>query len=181
MSDIDPSAFTFATERLQLRPLEAADEALYHELYTDPDTMRFIAPPLTTEQAASRFRKILARQHEPSLAGRFLVMLEQATRQPIGVCGTSKYDAETLRLEVGIVLKAVARSQGMAREALAALISKVFAVSPVREIYVRFSADNVAMERASVHMGLTPCADELQEQGAFWNRVWSVHRSTRCV
>jgi RimJ/RimL family protein N-acetyltransferase len=178
MSEIDLSVFTFATARLQLRPLEVADEALYHELYTDPDTMRFIAPPLTTEQATNRFRKVVAWQREPSFARRFLVMLERVTQRPIGICGTSNYDAETLRLEVGIVLKAVARSRGLAREALVGLINKVFAMSSVREIYVRFSAHNVAMERTSVRVGFTPCADAIQEQGLLSERIWSVHRSS---
>lgn len=178
MSEIDLSTFTFATERLQLRPLDPADEALYHELYTDPDTMRFIAAPLTVEQAANSFRKVLARQCGSSLKGRCLVMLEQATLQPVGICGTSQYDTEGRRLEVGILLTPEARRRGFAREALTALLERIFAMSSVQEIYVRFSARCPAVERLNIRVGFTPCAGDVQEEGPLSKRVWSVRRSS---
>ncbi len=70
MSGIDLSTFTLVTERLQLCSLEPTDEMLYHELYADPETMRFIAPPFTAEQTANSFRKVLARHCKPSLKDR---------------------------------------------------------------------------------------------------------------
>lgn len=178
MSDSELSLFDFETERLHLRPLAESDKALFHGLYTDPETMRFIAPPLSAEKAAESFKKFVARQHEPSLKGRLLVMLDKATLQPVGICGTSQRDGEALRLEVGIILKREARSRGFAQNALTALIRRIFALSPIEEIYVRFSAQCPAVERLNIRVGFVPCAEEITEDGLWSKRVWSVHRSS---
>ena len=178
MDGIALPAFEFETARLLVRPLQAGDEALFHGLYTDPETMRFIGKPLSAEQASSRFRKIVARQREPSLQGRFLAMLDKATWQPLGICGTSHYDVAARRLEVGLVLRREARAQGFAREALAALMERIFAVSPVIEIEVKFSAENRAAERGSIGLGFMPCADDAKEPGLLSERRWLVHRSS---
>jgi len=170
--------FEFETARLFLRPLQAGDEALFLGLYTDPETMRFIGKPLSVEQAASRFRKIVASQRKPSLRGRFLAMLDKATRQPLGICGTSHYDVAELRLEVGLVLKREARAQGFAREAIAALMEHIFAASSVDEIEVKFSAENRAAERGGIGLGFMPCADDADEPGLSSERRWSVYRSS---
>jgi len=178
LSEIEPFAFDFETERLRLRPLNASDEALFHGLYTDQETMRFIAPPLSMEQASNNFQRIVARQSESSLKGRFLAMLDKATLQPVGICGTSRYDADALRVEVGIVLRPEARAKGFAREALTALMKRIFAVSPIQEICVRFSAQCPAVERLNIRVGFVPCVDEVQVEGLWSKRVWSAHRSS---
>jgi RimJ/RimL family protein N-acetyltransferase len=181
VSEIELSAFDFETERLHLRLLVEGDEALFHGLYTDPETMRFIGPPLSAEKAAKSFQKFITRQREPSLKGRLLVMLEKATLQPVGICGTSQRDGDALRLEVGIILKREARSRGFARETLTALIKRIFALSPIEEIYVRFSAQCPAVERLNIRVGFVPCANEITEDGLWSKRVWSVHRSSWCT
>lgn len=43
------------TPRLRLRLMEARDEAMFRHLYTDPDVMRRILPPLSAEAAAQSF------------------------------------------------------------------------------------------------------------------------------
>jgi RimJ/RimL family protein N-acetyltransferase len=178
MSEIKLSALDLETKRFRLRLLEEGDAALFHGLYTDPDTMRFICPPLSAEQAATRFPKIVARQRRPSFEGRFLVILDKATLQAVGICGTSQYDADALRLEVGMVLKPEARAQGVAREALTALMKRIFVVSPVNEIWAQFSAENLAARQLVVSIGFTPCADEGQREGVLSKHVYSAHRSS---
>lgn len=181
MNAFDPSLLALETERLRLRPLNTDDEALYHDLYTDPETMRFIAPPFSTEKAASSFRKVVALQHEPTLASRFMVIEEKAEQKGLGICGTSTFDADTRRVEVGIVLKSEGRSRGIGSEALPALMNRIFAVSLVQEIYLRFSAQHSVMLRLNTRVGFMPCADGAQEEGVLSKRVWSVHRSSWLV
>jgi [ribosomal protein S5]-alanine N-acetyltransferase len=178
VTEIELSAFDFETDRLRLRPLQEGDEALFHGLYTNLDTMRFICPPLSSEQAAARFPKIVARQRKPSLKGRFLLILDKATRQAVGICGTSQYDAGALRLEVGIVLTPEARAQGVAREALTALTKRIFVASPVNEIWARFSAENLTAMQLVVSVGFSPCADALRENGVAKTYHYSLHRSS---
>jgi RimJ/RimL family protein N-acetyltransferase len=171
-------SFSCETERLFLRPLAEGDEALFDRLYTDPETMRFIAPPLSAERALSRFRKIIMRQRKPSIDGRYLVILERETGKPVGICGTSHHDAEAQRLEVGMVLVPEGRNRGVAKEALSALMKHIFAVSPVDKIEAKVFAENQAAERVLVSQGFTPCADAAGELGVPSERRWSVHRSS---
>ena len=178
MNAFDPSLLALETERLRLRPLNDDDEALYQDLYTDPETMRFIAPPLSAEKAASSFRKVVALQREPTLASRFMVIEEKTEQKALGICGTSTYDADALRVEVGIVLKNEGRSRGIGSEALPALMNRIFAVSPVQEICVGFSAQCPAVRRLNVRVGLMPCVDAVREAGAPSKYVWSVRRSS---
>ena len=77
MNEIELSAFDFETERRRLRTLETGDETLLHDFYTDPETMRFVAPPLSAEQAAGRFRNILTGMHEQPIKWLSLAMLEK--------------------------------------------------------------------------------------------------------
>lgn len=178
IDEIDLSVLDFETERLHMRPMVSGDEALYCGLYTDPETMRFIAPPLSADDAASSFQKVVARQREPSIRGRVLVILERTTLQSLGICATSKHDAGDLRLEVGIVLKPEACARGFAREALTALMERVFAVSTTQEICARFSAHSPAAKRLHSRMGFTHCTDELGEEGKVLTRFCWVHRSS---
>jgi ribosomal-protein-alanine N-acetyltransferase len=177
MNAAGPFMFGLETERLRVRPLKVDDEAHYRELYTDPETMRYIAPPLSTKSAASSFQKVLVLQSAPTWKSRFLVIEEKETSQRIGICGTSKYEAAALRVEVGIVLKPQASARGLAREALGGLMKKIFAVSPVDEIWVECSTLYPAVERMVSAVGFTPCSDRGQTVGPLASRVWSVRRS----
>jgi RimJ/RimL family protein N-acetyltransferase len=181
VTEAEWSVFDFDTERVRLRLADAGDEALFHELYTDPETMRFIGPPLSAEQAASSFEKIVARQRERSFAGRFLIILSKATLQPVGICGTAQYGTDALRLEIGIVLKSEARSKGLAEEVLTALMNRIFALTPIEEICVQFSGLSPAAERLNGRMGFAPCIDAPQGEGALSKRICSIHRSSWCA
>ena len=178
MSEIKLSTFDFETERFLLRPLVAGDSALFQGLYTDADTMRFIAPPLSVERAEKSFQKIVVRQRESSLNGRFLAILGKKTQQPLGICGTSQYDVDARRVEVGIVLRPEARAMGVAREALAALVKRIFVGWPVDEIWVQCSTEYPAVERMVLSVGFTPRTEIAEEQGGLPKRIWSVHRSS---
>lgn len=171
----------FETERLRVRPLNASNEALYRELYTDPKVMRHIAPPLSAERASSSFRKVLALQSALTLKWRFLVIEERETLQSVGICGTSNYDAAALRLEVGIVLKLEAGARGLGREVLRGLVEKIFGVSQIAEIWVKCSTLHSAAERMISAVGFNPCGNEIETTGELSKRVWSVGRSSWCV
>lgn len=178
MNVTGPYVLDLETQKLRLRALRASDEAFYRELYTDPKIMRYIAPPLSTEGAVSSFRKLLSLQREWTLKSRALVIEEKATAQLIGMCGTSKYDAVALSVELGIVLTPEASARGLAKEALTALMKKVFSVSPMDEIWVECSTLYPAVEHLVVAVGFTPCGNDQDTTGPLANRVWSVRRSS---
>jgi RimJ/RimL family protein N-acetyltransferase len=171
-------AFEIDTERLHLRPLQPCDEALFHALYTNPDTMRFIAPPLSTGQAARYFRSTVVGMQATPIRWLSLAMLRKPSQQPVGICGVANFDAAARRLEVGILLTAEARSQGVAREGLTALMDRLFDVLPVDELWARFSADHPAAERLVASAGFAPCIEVEVGKGPVPRRIWSVQRST---
>jgi RimJ/RimL family protein N-acetyltransferase len=178
VNEIGSPLFDFETQRLRLRTLGPSDEALFHNLYTDEETMRFIAPPLSTERAAKSFKKIILRQSEHSLNGRFLAISEKETLESVGICGTSQYDADALRVEVGIVLGARGRARGFGREALAALMRKIFAEWPVDEVWVQCSKEYPAVERMVLSVGFIPCSEIAEGKVSLSKRIWSVRRSS---
>lgn len=172
-----PKLFSCETERLRLRPLAASDEALFHALYTDPETMRFIAPPLTAEEASSRFRKVIRQQGEPALGARYVVIEGKTTQLPMGICGTGHYDQAVRRLEVGMVLLLEGRKRGFAREALAALVGLAFDEPWVSEVYARFAAGHTAAANLVERVGLRSNHATRGEGEGMAMCEWSVLRS----
>lgn len=173
-------SFSCETDGLQLRPLTKDDEPLFHALYSDPETMRFIGDPWTPAEATKRFQKIISGQDWPTLMNRYLVIVRKSGSAPMGICGTSHYDPVGMRLEVGIVLLLARRGLGIGRESLTALVGRVFEESSVDEIYVRFAVANIAMRNLLLRVGFRPGEDT---KGAGQNRVvceWSIHRSSWC-
>lgn len=170
-------ALGFETERLRVRPLNADDEALYRELYTDPETMRYIAPPLSLESASSSFQTVLALQGALTLKSRFLVIEERDTSQSVGICGTSDYDAAALRLEVGIVLKPAATSRGIATEALEGLVKRIFEASPVDEIWSECSRLHLAAARLVSTIGFKRLAGGEKNTELLKKGIWALSRS----
>lgn len=179
--DIAPVAFEVETERLQLRLLDGGDEALFRDLYTDSVTMRFIGPPVSATQAVRNFRKTVAGMNQQPIKWLYLVMLEKRSLQPLGVCGTPQLDEGATRLELGIVLNAGAHSRGFAREGVKVVMSRIFALLPVNELWAKCSVENSAAERVVVSLGFAPCDDAINESGPLSKRIWSIHRSSWCI
>ena len=59
------------TPRLRLRLMERRDEAMFCHLYTDPDVMRRILPPLTAEAAAQSFGRACGHNAKDTPGHRF--------------------------------------------------------------------------------------------------------------
>ena len=170
------SVFEFETERLRMRPLQADDETLFLDLYTDADTMRFIGAPLSPELAARRFRRILASTGQSPPERVFLAVLEKVTQSPIGLCAVVEFDAGRTRAEVGMMLVPKARAQGYSKECLAWLVTLTFAMFPIGEVWVQYSPGHSVAERLVVSIGFSPGAAVEPSDGSPAQRVWSVFR-----
>lgn len=175
---LSPESFSCETKRLRLRPLEEADAGLYHELYTDPEVMRFIGSPMTSVQAARALRDVLAGMRTIPCRCVYLVMLDKVTKRPLGICGVPRWRANAIQQEVGLVLTRQTRSQGFAREGLAALVDRVFAVSPVDEVWSGFSTKNLTAQRLVLAVGFVACDEKLSVEEASSMRRWSMCRSS---
>jgi RimJ/RimL family protein N-acetyltransferase len=176
MTGMAPFGFAFETSRLCLRPLAAQDQALFCDLYTDAETMRFIGEPLTPERAARSFRKAVAAWADRPLERAFLSVLEKVTQRALGICAIVQFDAHLSRAEVGIMLKSEARSRGLAREGLGGLVKQTFRMFPVAAIWVECSAGNPVVERMVSSIGFE--RDEGLASGPLAKRIWSIHRTS---
>jgi len=171
-------SFSRKARSVRLRPMMQSDEALFHTLYTDPETMRFVGAPWTPAEAVERFRATLCRRGKTVVTDRFFVIEEKSSREAMGICGSSHYDRANMRVEVGVMLLPLGRRAGVGRGALMALVDHLFEEQLLVEVYARIVAGHSAAEnlvkRASFLLDMVVKGGE-RDVG---ERQWSVHRST---
>lgn len=166
----------FDTARLHLRPLGAADEALYCRLYTDPGVMRHIAAPMTA-LAAHRSFHAACKQQAPQRQR--WILSERATGASIGLLGLF-VDGEAA--EIGLMLVTPAQGRGYAGEGLAAMIDRSFASMLLGLLWTRHASDNGAIRSVLRKLGFVG-ADPMDTQPAQlrWHMtraVWLARRET---
>lgn len=112
---------TIETQRLLLRPFEAADEETFVAFFTDTDFMQYSrAGALDESSARVSFIQRLALSETPFTK---LLIIEKSTHQAIGYCGVDQCELEAKQeLELGYRLIASARGQGFATEAARAVL-----------------------------------------------------------
>ena len=168
----------FHSERLSMRALSEGDAALYCDLYGDPDTMRFVGPPLSRERALRSFRKALASQRQP-LERLFLVIVEKAGRRAIGMSALLDFDARRRRVQAGIMLRCESHGRGFGKEGMSALVSYAFAVFPVDEVWVQHAADHSTARRVPISLGFSRNTDAAHDDGS-GKFIWSAYRESWC-
>lgn len=178
MNTPDPAIPALETARLRLRPLDDSDQPLYVDLYTQPDTMRFIGQPLTPEAAIAQFNRVVLWQSRPSMGGKTFVIEEKTTRRRLGICATAHFEVHTARIEAGVMLLPPFQAQGYAREALTALIDGIFTHLPINEVKVRFSGLSLAAVQLNRRMGLRPLVTVPQDTGPLSVRTCSMEKAT---
>lgn len=169
----------FETARLRMRPLDAGDEALYCGLYTDAETMRYIAAPLSATHARSSFCRVI-RTPRPSSGPLLFAMQEKATTRWVGICAMVQLVLDAARAEVGVMLQSDARGKGYAREGLAGTVRSVFATLPVDTIWVECAALNPVVERMVSSIGFVLEDAVNSGEGPLLQRTWSVRRLSWC-
>ena len=137
---------TIESERLSMRSLSSADEALYCELYMNADVMRFVGAPLSKQGAVDGFKKSLELMSKPEFERRVVVLIDRTSQQPIGISSLRLVDAKKGRAEVGTLLKPGAHEKGFAQECSTALITQAFSRPQVKELVAYSIKDNAAIE-----------------------------------
>lgn len=180
--------------RVSMRALAPADAALFCDLFTDPQTMQFIGPPLSRQRAMRSFHKILdSMQREPP-ERLLLTVLDRATGTTIGIGSIQSFDAARRCAEAGIMLKTGARAHGLAIEAFATLVAHAFARFALDEVRARIAADHAVAERVLIGVGFrrndTRSAADYNDRSddrtrddrtrnERLTRSWSIHRDSR--
>jgi RimJ/RimL family protein N-acetyltransferase len=148
----------FETERLRMRPLDARDEALYCALYTDPDTMRFIAAPQSLQRALRSFHKMIE-QPRPVEGPYLFAILEKISGRALGLSAIVQIDRQLALAEVGIMLNTDVRGLGFAHETMFGLRAHAFSALPIDAIWVQYHRANLAAGKLFRELGFFLAAD----------------------
>jgi RimJ/RimL family protein N-acetyltransferase len=171
-------AFYAKSKRLAFRLLAPADEGLYCELFTDATTMRYVYAPFSPERAARSFKKALEVTQRKPFQQHISVIVERATRKPIGISSLRLVDADCRRAEGGMLLKPTAHAQKFAREGTLALIDEAFKWHPIEELTAEVAKGHQAAERLVASSGYAKGADVAASEGRLARSTWSITRTT---
>jgi len=122
----------FTTKRLVITPFTEDDKALFCDLYTNDNIMRYLEPTLTTATAEKYFKTVIKNMNKASPVIIAWAITLKSSGEKIGIqtlSWTKWPQAETDPLfqtgeqpQVGIMLKETAQGKGYAKEAMSALI-----------------------------------------------------------
>lgn len=174
----------FDTERLRVRSLCAADEALYCSLYTDARLMRHIGPPLDAQQVRRSFHAAVSAAARQPPRHVYFSLHDRQQDRALGVCAVRDIDLEHKRAEIGLMLRREAHASGIAREGLQAVIAWSFRELPIDQLYGQTDSANLAACRAARRAGFSAQAGGDTGGAAasscmfLFNRPVSRHRSS---
>lgn len=133
--------------RIIWRRLADRDRALYVALYTDLETMRYIAPPLTVAIAQRSFAAALS---SPAPVRRYA--LDHAN-EPIGLGLIDASAGPRAPIEIGLLLRADRRGIGIGSAALAALVARAQRGQDREPVSVQFARHHPTAGRLVASVG----------------------------
>jgi RimJ/RimL family protein N-acetyltransferase len=144
------------TPRLRLHLLHEEndeDAALYVHLYTDAEVMQHIAARLTGEQAARGFARACRHNRASRPGHRTWRIDERASGADLGIVALQRAGEAA---EIGVMLRPCGRGNGLAREALAAVLEHAFGALGLALIYGERPDDGQArlVDRMFAPLGL---------------------------
>ena len=154
----------FYTQRLSCKPLTLEDSDEYCALYSDANVMRNIAAPCTRQQAEKNFNTCLTRNHQQPYTQLTWTICHKDTQQFIGIQGLIRRVIQPEQAEVGIMLIQQAFNQGIATEAIAALLQFSFTELQLKCVFAHFHPTNKAVEIIARKLGFTIEDDVRQTQ-----------------
>jgi len=160
-----------------MRPLSEDDANFFCDLYGDPHSMHFVAPPLSRERAERSFRIVLASRDRRPLVRLFLAIVEKASQQAIGIGGYQNFDASR-RVEAGMMLKPESIGRGFGKEGLAALVTHAFAVFPVDEVWIQHATENQIARSVPISLGFSHGVDADAPGQRPGQSFWTAHRQS---
>ncbi len=156
------------TERLLIRRFAATDVAALLAIRTDPAVARFQSWEESTAESMARFVAAM-RAAEPGVAGQwfqFAVTL-RATGELIGDCGLHPLAEEPRLAEIGYTFGRQYQGQGLASEAVAAVVNYAFTVLQLHRIAAITDVRNHGSIQLLERLGFRR---EGQTRQAFWNK-----------
>lgn len=140
----------FQSARLRVRPLRAADHALYCALYTDPGVMAHIGAPQSPRAASRQFDAACRLNDDPSGAQRRWAVTERSSGAAVGLVALLGDPEDPGNVELGVMLLPTAQGQGYARELCDAVLDRAFGAGGwgLRRVWARHAMGHKAAAEA---------------------------------
>jgi len=183
MTTFDPAAFTpplrvpqLASPPLVLRPYAVSDLSMVRQAAADPFIPSISSVPRTYTDDAGR--AFIERQHARGAEGdgySFVIAPEAEPEMGIGSIGLWLQEIESGRASIGYWLIAGARGQGLAANALRAVVSFAFSALSIPRLHLFVEPWNVASARTAEAAGFHREATLLG-----WERIDGEQRDADC-
>lgn len=142
------------TERLNLRPLRAADAPALFTILGDPEAMKFWDRPAIARTATAT--EIIASQLSAMEDGHFLYWTVWRGEDAIGSVDLSALDFTHRRGEIGFLFRRDQWGQGYGREAMGALIRHAFGQLQLERLEAKVHAANMPAKKLLGLLGFMP-------------------------
>ena len=134
--------------RVRLDSLRAHDSELYTRLYGDPQSMRWIGPPLSQPALERSFRAALRARE-----GRLLLGIRaRVGAAALGLCGTGSRCGDPDAIELGIMLLPEACGRGLGQAALGLLIPWLEEAHPRVRLRLEYAPGHAAMQALAARL-----------------------------
>ena len=160
---------TLTTPRLRLRQFRAEDAEPMHACFADPEAMRFWNQPLhtkriETERAVRRFIDCTPSYY------RFWAVADAATNRCLGMVNYHDGHIRSRRAAIGYIIDPARQRQGIAIEAVTAMLDFCFNELGLHRIQALIDPDNTASRRLVEKLGFN-CEGVLRDNLRV-NDVW---------
>ncbi len=156
------------TDRLILRPFVASDAAELYAIHSDVEAMRwFGSNPAQTLEDAEKILQFFMALPQQAVPGMRWAIVRQADLQLIGSCGFFKWDRAWHNCQIGYELSRDAWQQGYMQEALAAMLTWLFANVRLNRIEARVHPLNSASLKLLGKLGFV--VEGTQREAGYWH------------
>jgi RimJ/RimL family protein N-acetyltransferase len=146
--------FPLETERLLIRPMEAADAPDVHVMYGDPSAFEHIArePAEDVDETRTRIAEKVAHQEQHGFS--IWAVCERASGRVVGECGLQMLEGGP-DVELGYRMSHEVRGRGLATEAARACLIAGFDDLELERIVAVAQPENLASRRVMKKLGMT--------------------------
>ncbi|WP_448211110.1 GNAT family N-acetyltransferase [Colwellia sp. MEBiC06753] len=147
--------FTFETERLYCRLLNANDKDFFIALHTNEKIMKYSGGAISEHAAIKKFNLALKANIKTNNNFRTWAILSKQTNAIIGiqVLFVSANCTDDATLEIGIMLSRTAQGKLLPEEAMGALMEFAFTSLNIKKIIAEFDQKNLATKRFVTKLG----------------------------
>ena len=143
------------TEHLELSEPRMADApALFHDVYGDPEVMRWVAGGPLVDLAATREALATFRAHQRAHGFTWWTVLERATGRVVGDAGLFSYAGTGPEIEVGYTFTRDVWGKGYATQAAIASLEVAFGPLALARVLAVVRPENGASQRVLEKAGM---------------------------